>query len=281
MCFFHLILSLEIFDKIIFQKFQFSIFFLLKLSETFKREFLPKGSINLLGVDSNPESNVLANQLEDLSRAFREKGVFSSWTVIHADNFAKGVNYSNQALRSAFFRPNIVFLNMQDHDDYERELRPVMVECIRLEIGILLYRSHPSAQLGKRQMINVWVSDRQGSWTLGWDIGNLDLSTLIAYKLKKNWDATIRLITVIGNEKEKEEATAFLKDLVTLARLPNTLIEVHVGRFRELVQQAPTADLNIFGMDQDLPFHFVEEISHVTKSSCLFVKDSGHESILA
>ncbi|PQB04402.1 amino acid permease [Aureitalea marina] len=242
---------------------------------------LPKGSINLLGIEADPKSNRLASELEDLSLAFRDSGVFSSWTVIHAADFARGVNYSNQALRSAFFRPNIVFLNMQEHDDYELELRPVMKECIRLEIGVLLFRSHPTANLGKRKMINVWVSDRQGSWTLGWDIGNLDLSTLIAYKLKKNWEASIRLITVIGNEKEMEEARAFLEDLVNLARLPNTLIEVHHGRFRDYVPDAPQADLNIFGMDQDLPFQFVEEITLLTQSSCLFVKDSGHESILA
>jgi hypothetical protein len=242
---------------------------------------LPKGSINLLGVESDPESEVLSDQLEDLSRSFRESGVFSSYTVIHAEDFARGVNYSNQALRSAFFRPNIVFLNMQQHDDYEKELRPVMRECIRLEIGVLLFRSHPTANLGKRKMINVWVSDRQGAWTLGWDIGNLDLSTLVAYKLKKNWGATIRLITVIRNEKEKEEATQFLTDLVTLARLPGTLIEVHQGSFHTQVTNAPHADLNIFGMDEELPFEFVEEVTMKTQSSCLFVKDSGHESILA
>jgi hypothetical protein len=34
-------------------------------------------------------------------------------------------------------------------------------------------------------------------------------------------------------------------------------------------------------MDDDLKFDFVREMSTKTKSTCLFVKDSGHESILA
>ncbi len=142
-------------------------------------------------------------------------------------------------LQGAFFRPNIVFLNMQDHDDYETELRPVMKESIRLEIGVLLYLSHPTALLGQRNTINVWVSDRKGSWNLGWDIGNLDLSILVAYKLKMNWGARIRLITVVNDPDEEENAKEFLETLTNLARLPQTLREVYVGRFLYHRKQSP------------------------------------------
>ncbi len=241
----------------------------------------PKGSIKLLGIEPYTENDAFINELSSLSEAFRQKGVFSSWTVIHSDDFAKGVNYGNQALRGAFFRPNIVFLNLQQHDDYEMEIRPVIKECIRLELGILLFSAHPTALLGQRNVINVWVSDRRGNWELGWDIGSLDLSTLIAYKLKKNWDAHIRIITVISDADEEENAKNFLKSLINLARLPDTLIEVCVGNFKEIVGNAPKADLNIFGMDEHFKIAFVEEMTEKTASSCLFVKDSGHESILA
>ncbi|MBD0776331.1 Na-K-Cl cotransporter [Maribacter sp. ANRC-HE7] len=241
----------------------------------------PKGSIKLLGIEPFSEKTGFRDELANLSESFRKKGVFSSWTVIHSDDFAQGVNYGNQALQGAFFKPNIVFLNLQEHDDYETELRPVIKECIRLEIGVLLYLSHPMAQLGQRNMINVWVRDRKDNWDLGWDIGNLDLSILVAYKLKKNWDANIRLIIVIDEEGEKENAQQFLLTLINLARLPETLTEVYVGSFKEIVEKSPVADLNIFGMEGNLQFEFVKEISAKTGSSCLFVKDSGHESILA
>jgi len=241
----------------------------------------PKGSIKLLGIESNKANTKLAEELASLSEAFRIKDVFSSWTVINTDDFAQGVNYGNQALKGAFFRPNVVFLNLQQHDNYETEIRPVIKESIRLEIGVLLYSSHPTALLGRRNMINVWVSDRTDNWDIGWDIGNLDLSILIAYKLKKNWDATIRLIIVIKDEKERENAHKFLKLLINLARLPETLTEVRVGNFKDTVANAPSADLNIFGMEENLRFEFVKEMTISTNSSCLFVKDSGHESILA
>lgn len=241
----------------------------------------PKGSIKLLGIEPFNENSTLVNDLNDLSESFRNKGVFSSWTVINTEEFAKGVNYGSQALKGAFFRPNIIFLNLQDHDDFETEIRPVIRESIRLEIGILLFAAHPTARLGQRNVINVWVRDRKDNWSLSWDIGNLDLSTLIAYKLKKNWKATIRLITVIDDEKERDNAAAFLKSLITLARIPQTLTEVYVGDFKNIVKHAPAADINIFGMEENLSAPFITQMTTKTNSSCLFVKDSGHESILA
>ncbi|WP_299554528.1 amino acid permease [Seonamhaeicola sp.] len=242
----------------------------------------PKGSIKLLGIEPFTEHSKLAIQLENISTSFREKGVFSSSTVIHTEQFANGINYASQALQGAFFKPNILFLNLQDHDDYNNEIKPVMKESIRLEIGILLFNLHTTALLGQRNTINVWVSDRSGNWELGgWDIGNLDLSILIAYKLKMNWKARIRLIIVVEDPNEEANAKDFLKRLTGLARLPNTLTEVYVGVFNDFVTQAPAADLNIFGMQDTLPYNFISNMTAKTNSSCLFVKDSGHESILA
>ncbi|WP_422106331.1 amino acid permease [Winogradskyella sp.] len=242
----------------------------------------PKGSIKLLGIAPFSEDNTLETQLEDISASFREKGVFSSSTVIHADQFANGINYGSQALKGAFFRPNILFLNLQNHDDYENELKPVMKESIRLEVGILLFSLNHSTLLGRRNTINVWVSNRKGNWQLeGWDIGNLDLSILIAYKLKINWQARIRLITVIDDENEKANAKQFLNTLISLARLPDTLTEVYVDTFNHVVANAPSADINIFGMQDTLPYEFIKDMTSKTNSTCLFVRDSGHESILA
>jgi hypothetical protein len=44
---------------------------------------------------------------------------------------------------------------------------------------------------------------------------------------------------------------------------------------------APAADINIFGLADELPFTFMCKAAELTKSSCLFVKDSGQESALA
>ncbi len=68
---------------------------------------------------------------------------------------------------------------------------------------------------------------------------------------------------------------------MTLARLPDPGIIVEVGPFGDYVGQAPQADLHIFGLTARPDFDFVRDVVDRTRSSCLFVRDSGHESVLA
>lgn len=65
-----------------------------------------------------------------------------------------------QALRGAFFRPNIVFLRMPDDPDREADYRHIIAEADREEVGTLLFAPHPRAALGQCQTINVWIRDR-------------------------------------------------------------------------------------------------------------------------
>ena len=81
-----------------------------------------------------------------------------------------------------------------------------MHETARLQLGVLVYSQHPKSGLGQRQIINVWIRNRAPQWKISWDIGNLDLSILVAYKLKKNWVANIRLVTVVDNHEQEEQA---------------------------------------------------------------------------
>lgn len=241
----------------------------------------PKGSIKLLGIGHGETEGELTTQINNLSQAFQKRKVFSSWAVIRSDNFAEGVNFANQAYRGSFFRPNIVFLNLLDRDNYEEEFQEVIREAARLELGVLIYSQHPKSGLGQRQLINVWIRNRSPHWKISWDIGNLDLSILVAYKLKKNWDAAIRLVTVVDNAEQELQAHEFMAELIDQARLPKTEVYVHVGNFKEFIGQSPAADLNIFGLAPTPDFRFIEEMVSETRSTCLFIRDSGLENILA
>lgn len=113
------------------------------------------------------------------------------------------------------------------------------------------------------------------------DIGNLDLSLLTAFKLKRNWKGRIRLITVVQEEKERAPAQHFLERLIELARLPGTEPVTVAAPFRDYVPTAPSADINIFGLRTDADFDFMRALVRATRSSALFVRDSGEESALA
>jgi hypothetical protein len=170
---------------------------------------------------------------------------------------------------------------MLDKESYKKEFDDIIQEAARLQLGVLVYSQHPKSGLGQRQVINVWIRNRAPEWKISWDIGNLDLSLLVAYKLKKNWDARIRLVTVVDNLDQEIEARKFMAELIDLARLPKTEISVQVGEFGAFVSKAPSADLNIFGLIPDPDFNFMEKMVTKTQTTCLFIRDSGFENILA
>lgn len=241
----------------------------------------PKGSVKLLALQPQVQTNDVDERLEALKTAFRERGVFATSTVLTDGVFEDAVNAGMQVLQGAFFRPNILFLTMPDDAEREESYRRVIREARELSTGVLLHAPHPVAGLGQRQTINVWIRDRSPDWQLSWDIGNLDLSILTAYKLKRNWNADTRLITVVEDAEEVENARRFMSRLMDLARIPETEVLVHHGAFNDYLPEAPLADLNIFGLVSDPNFAFIRRMVSETNSTCLFVRDSGQESALA
>ncbi|MDX1421244.1 MAG: amino acid permease, partial [Rubricoccaceae bacterium] len=247
----------------------------------------PKGSIKVLGIgrpEAHPDDaayNAWVQRIGALTEAFRERGVFASWAVVDAGGYADGTIAAVQALRGAFFRPNIVFLPMPETPQREADDRRIVREAHLQQLGTLLYAPHPVAGLGQRSAINVWIRDRSPDWRLSWDIGNLDLSILTAYKLRRNWGAHLRVITVVEDEAEVENARDFMRRLVDLARLPETEVVVGTGAFHAFLPRAPQADVNLFGLLTTPDFDFARRMVEETHATCLFVRDSGKESALA
>jgi hypothetical protein len=246
-----------------------------------KNIVLSQGSVKLLGIGNEENEDELASQVNSLSKEFQQDAVFSSWAVIKTGKFSDGVNYANQAYRGSFLKPNIIFLELTKQKFYTNEFSRIIDEAARLQVGVLIYSQHPEYGLGKRQTINIWIRNRAPNWKISWDIGNLDLSILIAYKLERNWDAKIRLVTVVDNKDQKDEAEKFMTDLMNQARMPHTEYVVYVDHFKELINNAPPADLNIFGLVPNPKFDFMEAMVEKTQTTCLFIRDSGLENIFA
>ena len=241
----------------------------------------PQGSIKLLGLGSKEKCPELGTRISQLSDEYTDSNVFSSWAVIRTENFSQGVNFANQAYRGSFIKPNITFLNRTDLKVHAEGFSEIIDESARLQLGVLIYAQHPDVGMRKRQMINVWIRNRAPEWKISWDIGNLDLSILVAYKLKRNWGAKIRLVTVVENEEQKEQARNFMAELIDHARLPKTEIGVYIDNFNVLIKKAPEADLNIFGLDPKPNVEFMDRMVDETHTTCLFIRDSGLENIFA
>ena len=240
----------------------------------------PRGSAVLMGVGEKGDDKE-KDKLEYIANSFKQAEVFSSTIIMRTSKFSDGVNYGNQALTGAFFRPNIIFLNMLEKEDAIADYPLVIREATRLELGVILYMPHPVAMLGQQQIINVWLKSRSPEWDINDDRYNPNLALLTAYKLHKNWNAKIRLITVIEYEDEEQIAKTFLQELINLARLPIEETVIMSGDFQEALVNAPIADLNIFGMFTDNDFETYRKMSLDMSTSCFFVRNSGHENIFA
>ena len=59
-----------------------------------------------------------------------------------------------------------------------------------------------------------------------------------------------------------------------------TEFHVLIGDFKDAMSSAPSADINLFGLADTLPFVLMRQAPEMTKSSCLFVRDSGLENVL-
>jgi len=241
----------------------------------------PQGSVKIVGLSPNGTPEGLNQQLNTLTAAFRERGIFASSTVIDAGGFTEGLRAGMQALRGAFFHPNIVFLRMPNAPEREADYRRVIAEADREQVGTLLYAPHPRASLGQRQTINVWIRDRSPDWRISMEIGNLDLALLTGYKLSQNWDAQMRLVTTVPAPDQQEKAQDFLEKLIDLGRFPDSTAVTGTEPFGTYIKSAPQADLNIFGLQPEPDFDTIHQLVDQTDSTCMFVRDSGRESALA
>ena len=149
-------------------------------------------------------------------------------------------------------------------------------------MGVVFLAMHQESGLGRERTINLWIRDQSPDWKIGMELTNLDYAILLSYQLKKNWNTEIRLVCVVEEKENMEIAEEFLKSLMDVTRM-SADIKIHVnhGKFLEYLARAPRADLNIFGISPSVNRSFMLELVKTSRSSCLFVMDSGNESALA
>lgn len=240
----------------------------------------PKGSVKLVGLSGTGEDSELRDSLMDFAMSFSSENIYTRWSVLDTDNFEEAVLNSLQTLQGTFFKPNILFLRLPGHKRYDEEIHSILNQARLNNMGIQLYVEDTIAQLGRSSSINVWMRERSPGWDLSMELGNIDLALLTAYKLKKNWNATMRMITVV-DESQVEQAYNYLENLLDVARLPDVQPHVEIGTFQEAMRNAPQADIDLLGLPQDPDLEELRSFVERTQSACVFVADSGNENILA
>ena len=241
---------------------------------------LPKGTVRLLGIHPKGEQKRL-DGLDVLAKAFRDDGLYAEATLVEEADFINGVRVTTQVLQNTFFRPNILFLHLSPDSDLN-ELQELVDKTAAYQMGIALLARHPVVELGREQLIHVWVSNQGPDWVHDLRKSNMDLAILLAYHLAQNWNGRITLCMAVPDEETRKKASVFLSRLISLTRLPRkTKFLVTVAPFMDAVKQTPRADLAVFGLAMEPDLGFVQALVQQVNASCVFVRDSGDESALA
>ncbi|MCC5947288.1 MAG: hypothetical protein JJT89_02435 [Nitriliruptoraceae bacterium] len=238
----------------------------------------PKGSLTIMGLAPPGQTQQLATSLTEAGAQFRDEEVFAIETVVETNHFAQGFLAGMGALGGAFFKPNTVFLPVPRDVEGSEERRIVIQRAKDHHLAAVLFADHPRAGLGRRHVINAWV--RTPSWEQAHEIAELDLLLLLSYKLQRNWNGRVRLLTVVDSIDEKPAATSELHRLVDLARMQQTEVYAIPGGFRDALERAPQADINLLGLPADLDFAWMRDVVTLTRSASLFVRGSGEENAL-
>ncbi|NQV29391.1 MAG: Na-K-Cl cotransporter [Candidatus Marinimicrobia bacterium] len=211
-------------------------------------------------------------QLVSLAAPLKEEGLFVTTSVVECQHFLEGISITSQVMRSMYFPPNIMFLSMSEDRSKDARLEDMIAMAVRERMGIAIYSQHSKNALGSSKDLNVWL--RRSS-------PNKDLAILMAIQLNRNWSGQLRFITVVANEEEADRARSAQERLIDRARLPaSTETVILIGDFKDVLSLAPGADLNIFGISNELDGDTMHSLSKAVNTSCLFVKDSGDESMV-
>ncbi len=239
----------------------------------------PQGTVNSLGICPPGEEAKLA-ELDLFTQAFLDDGISAQTTLLEDDEFVNGVRTATQVLRRTFFRPNLLFLHLR-RDSKLRELRQLIDKTAAYRMGIILLARHPINDLGREQVINVWISPPP-EWLLQAHSSSNDLAILLALQLQQNWHGRINLCMAVPDDESSLQANTLLAELITLARLPGSTQRVVLQQpFEEALTHAPRADLTVIGLPKEPDLSFNRRIMDIVDGSCVFVRDSGEESALA
>jgi len=240
----------------------------------------PRGAVQAMGIHPPGKPEALQD-LELIAQAFRDDGIYTQVTRLADANFASGIQMATQVLQHTFFRPNILFLHLRQETNLD-ELQRLVDETAAYRMGVVLLSRHEIVELGREQLINVWVSNQGPDWTHDLRLSNLDLAILMAYQLAQNWNGRINLCMAVQDDDTRYHAEKYLRELILLSRLPaQTKVIVLQCGFIDSLTQVPRADLSVFGLPKPSDITFCQRIVNIVDSSCVFVRDSGDESALA
>lgn len=225
------------------------------------------------GIASHRIKEETRNELLSIVEPLKEEKLFVETSVVEApDSFAGSITVM-QTVKDKFFPPNTLLYILEDGRQKDVDIIPMLKSTEQEGLGIIILKMNPQTGFSQEKVVNLWIRRKSP---------NVDLSILIALQLKQNWDGHVRIIQAVKQKEEVQEAMDYLERFKKLMRFPSDIeIDVLVGDFDHVILEAPSADINIFGMPEEPDLMLVRRTFESVKTSVLFLRDSKHESAVA
>lgn len=215
----------------------------------------------------------MIESLDQLVNPLKEEGLFVTSTTIEADDFVAGSAIVMQTLKRMFFPPNTLFVTMSEDAQKDDLLIRLIHHGQEQDLGAIILKQHKKMGFADRKTINLWLREKSP---------NKDLAVLVGLQLTRNWEGNLRLLNVVSSESDVKRTRSRIEKFSQVVRMPaNTEIMVFPGDFSASLSEAPKADLNIFGLAETVDCGHMRDISDAVQTTCLFVRDSGAESVFA
>lgn len=205
-----------------------------------------------------------------MSASLKEEGIFVSTLAVDSAEFLDGAIIVTQTLMGSGLPPNVLFIKLGLNQEKDHAIKDLIIKAQTMGLGIMIFRLHPKSVFGQKQEVNIWIRKMSP---------NINLTILIGLQLERNWEGKLRLIQVVADVNEQQEAQNYLDKLKKLMRFTReTEIIVVTGSFEEAILNAPLADINIFGISKEHDVQWMRKISDKVNTSALFLKDSEQEN---
>ncbi|MGI8574852.1 MAG: amino acid permease [Egibacteraceae bacterium] len=242
---------------------------------------VPEGSIKLLGFSNDGHDSAMAGRLANYAEHFHDANVVTTWNVVSAESMEEGVLSTVQALRGTILPPNSVLLPITEDHEHDASLVRLIQDCREEGLGVLLFAERDPTPFKNVQSLNLWVRGPHPDWETDEHLEHVDLAVLIAYKLRRSWDANLELVTAVDNG-DMETARDYMQALIEAARLPAKPEKQVVNKpFEAALREVSAADVNLFGLKTEPDLTRMRRLADLVDGDCLFMLDSGEESAQA
>ncbi len=243
----------------------------------------PKGSIKLLAMPDSEisEHDRLISFMPSALQRFRNAKIPVSDSVVYSENFAESIKISMQSLNAAFFKPNTLFITLDNDVVRNKIYKDILFEVKNYNYGLMIYVPFGTVGLALENALNLWLIDLPKDWHVKFDIGNNDISILIAILIRRNWTGHINLLILNTPDNKSPFDQQDYMVLSDTIRMPSrTSVEIINSSFEAAISKSRHADLNVFSISENTDFDQMTNIVNKTKMSALFCNDSGFESAL-